>query len=39
MGPLVAVLAARYGIEPALQATGRVVLDANGLTAPSPSRH
>jgi len=39
MGPLVAVLAARYGIEPALQATGRVVLDANGLTVPSPSRH
>ncbi|MGN2253373.1 hypothetical protein ACFWZ4_08350 [Frateuria sp. GZRe12] len=37
LGPLVAVLAARYGIEPALQAMGRVALDDNGLTAPSPS--
>ena len=39
MGPLVAVLAARYDIEPALQATGRVVLDADGLSVPTPLRH
>lgn len=39
IGPLVAVLAARYGIEPALQATGRIALDPNGLTVPSPPRH
>ncbi|MGN2248372.1 hypothetical protein ACFWZ3_16965 [Frateuria sp. GZRR35] len=39
LGPLVAVLAARFGIEPALQALGRVVLDENGLAVPSPSRH
>ena len=38
LGPLVAVLAARYGIGPALQALGRVALDADGLTVPAPSR-
>jgi hypothetical protein len=35
LGSLVAVLAARYGIEPALHAQGRVVLDAQGLSAPA----
>ncbi|MGN2243611.1 hypothetical protein ACFWZU_08895 [Frateuria sp. GZRR33] len=39
LGPLVAVLAARLGIEPALQALGRVMLDDSGLTVPSPLRH
>jgi hypothetical protein len=39
LGSLVAVLAARYGIDPALQALGRVSLDANGLTVPVPSVH
>jgi hypothetical protein len=35
LGSLVAVLAARYGIEPALHAQGRVVLDEHGLSAPA----
>jgi hypothetical protein len=39
LGPLAAVLAARYGIEPGVQALGRVMLDADGLTAPAASRH
>jgi hypothetical protein len=39
LGPLVAVLAARYGIEPALHAQGRVVIDAAGLAAPAAVRH
>ncbi|HET6806577.1 MAG TPA: hypothetical protein VFH59_14175 [Frateuria sp.] len=39
LGPLAAVLAARYGIEPGLQALGRVWLDADGLAARAPSRH
>jgi hypothetical protein len=39
LGPLVAVLAARCGIAPALHAQGRVVLDAAGLAAPAPTRH
>ncbi|MEI7035157.1 hypothetical protein [Fulvimonas yonginensis] len=39
LGPLVAVLAARYGIEPALHAQGRVVLGRHGLGAPAASRH
>ncbi|UGB38036.1 hypothetical protein [Frateuria soli] len=37
LGPLVAVLAARYDIEPTLQALGRVAVDDIGL-AP-PTRH
>ena len=39
LGSLVAVLAARYGIEPALHAQGRVVIDAAGLAAPAAVRH
>ena len=39
LGPLVAVLAARHGIEPALHALGRVALDARGLSAPVQVRH
>lgn len=39
LGPLVAVLAARLGIEPALHALGRVAVDAAGLSAPAPTRH
>jgi hypothetical protein len=39
LGPLVAVLAARYGIAPALHAQGRVVLGATGLDAPASLRH
>jgi hypothetical protein len=39
LGPLVAVLAARLGIEPSLHALGRVVLDADGLSAPASLRH
>ena len=37
-GSLVAVLAARYGIEPALHAQGRVILDAHGLSAAAAAR-
>ena len=37
LGVLVAALAERYGIEPALHAQGRVVLDAAGLSAPAAS--
>ncbi|HEV2540611.1 MAG TPA: hypothetical protein VGU03_13045 [Frateuria sp.] len=39
LGPLVAVLATRLGIEPSLHALGRVVLDAGGLSAPGAVRH
>jgi hypothetical protein len=39
LGALVAVLAARYRIEPALHAQGRVVVDAVGLAAPAAVRH
>jgi len=39
LGPLVAVLAARFGIEPALHAQGRVVVDGAGLSAPGVLRH
>jgi hypothetical protein len=39
LGSLVGMLAARYGIEPALHAQGRVVLDENGLSAPAGGRH
>ena len=39
LGPLVAVLAARYGIAPALHAQGRVVLGATGLGASAGMRH
>lgn len=35
LGSLVTVLAARYGIAPALRAQGRIVLDADGLSAPA----
>lgn len=37
LGPLVAVLAARYGIAPALQAQGRVWVDDDGLAAVMPA--
>jgi hypothetical protein len=39
LGPLVAMLAARFAIEPALHALGRVALDAGGLGASMPVRH
>jgi hypothetical protein len=39
LGPLVAVLAARYGIAPALHALGRVMVDAAGLAVPAAVRH
>ncbi|SEI73484.1 hypothetical protein [Frateuria terrea] len=39
LGPLVAVLAARFGSEPALHAQGRVVVGGTGLTAPGAARH
>jgi hypothetical protein len=39
LGPLVAVLAARCGIEPALHAQGRVVVDACGLAVPAAVHH
>lgn len=38
LGPLIAIMAARYGIEPELHAQGRVVLDGDGLTAAQPPR-
>lgn len=37
LGPLVARLAARYGIVPALQAQGRVLIDQDGLAAAPPA--
>lgn len=39
LGPLVAVLAARLTVEPALHALGKVVLDDDGLSAPVQVRH
>lgn len=40
LGPLVALLADRYGIAAELHALGRVVLDDQGrLAAPAPTLH
>ena len=40
LGPLIAVLAERYGIAPDLHALGRIVLDAQGqLSAPATPLH